>query len=186
MPLPLLLFSWHFGTTPGGGGSGVKFICSARHREPVKGKRHGITLTAWVKTCVPLFYLLFHLCRTKSNSPLAVIKLMRRPSGDAYVAVLCLVVHRCGKVLFVCRQSFAPERISHWSRWPCAKTFSGLCSRGKNNESNCCNFARIFPRGLSSELFISLRLLVITDLRPLQVSGQPSFMDICLLSCPDL
>lgn len=56
----------------------------------------------------------------------------------------------------------------------------------KNNESNCCNFAPIFPRGLSSELFISPRLLVITDPRPRQVSGQPSFMDICLLSCPDL
>lgn len=99
-----------------GGVSGVKFICSAPHREPVTERRRGITLTAWVKTCVPLFYLLFHLCRTKSNSPPAAIKLMRRPSGDAYAAVLCLVVHRRGKVLFVCGQSFAPERLSHRSR----------------------------------------------------------------------
>lgn len=64
----MLLFSWHFGTMLGGI-SGIKFITSAPHREPVKEKREGITLTAWMKSPVSLFYLLFYLCRTKSSPP---------------------------------------------------------------------------------------------------------------------
>lgn len=64
----MLLFSWHFGTMLGGI-SGIKFITSAPHREPVKEKREGITMTAWMKCPVSLFYLLFYLCRTKSSPP---------------------------------------------------------------------------------------------------------------------
>lgn len=40
---------------PRQGAVGVKFICSALNTEPVKEKRCGITLTAWLKTPAPLF-----------------------------------------------------------------------------------------------------------------------------------
>lgn len=80
---------------------------------------------------------------------------MRRPSGDAYAAILCLFMHYCGKVLFACSQSLALEHMSHWSSWPCAK-HSLVFAGGKNNERNCYNFVWIFPCGLSSGLFISM------------------------------
>lgn len=90
---------------------------------------------------------------------------MKRPSGDVYAVIPCLLMHYCGKVLIVCSQSLALERISQNGLM---NFHQGLVMRVM--AASVCGY---FPVAFHQD-FTFLCLLVITDLRPLRVPGQAS------------
>lgn len=111
---------------------------------------------------------------------------MRGPSGDADAAILSLFMHYFVKFR-LCLQSVVGFG-THFTAEPMTlrRAFSGLC-RGKKKKMSviAATLCGYFPVGFRQD-FPSLCLLVITDLRLLQVQGRPSFMDIRPLPCPDL